>query len=42
MSKFHLFDPFPIPGEDKLVHEKNEERVGKGKVVKIPDAAFVT
>ena len=41
-SKFHPFDPFPIPGEDKLVHEKNEELVGKGKVVKIPDVAFVT
>ena len=41
-SKVHPFDPFQIPGEDKLVHEKNEELVGKGKVVKIPDVAFVT
>ena len=41
-SKFHPFDPFPTPGEDQLVHEKNEERVGKGKAVKIPDVAFVT
>ena len=31
-SKFRPFDPFPIPGEDKLVHEKNEERaLGKAR-----------
>jgi hypothetical protein len=36
------FDPFPTPGEDKVMCEKNEEHVGKGKVVKIPDMAFVT
>lgn len=33
--------PFPTLGEDKLVHEKNEGRVWKGKVVKIPDVVFV-
>lgn len=41
-SKFHSFDPFPVPGEDKIVYERTEEHVGKGKVVKIPDMAFVT
>ena len=41
-SKSHPFDPFSTPGEDKLVHEEYEERIGKGKVVKIPDVAFVT
>ena len=34
--------PFPTLGEDKLVHEKIEGRVWKGKVVKIPDVVFVT
>ena len=38
----NLFDPFPAPGEDQVICEKNDERVGKGKVVKIPDIAFVT
>ena len=42
-SKAHPFrDPFSIPGEDKVVCEDHEERVEKGKVVKIPDMAFVT
>ena len=36
------FDPFPTPSGDRLVREKNKEHVGKGKVVKIPDMAFVT
>lgn len=40
--KVHSFDPFPTPSEDKIVYEKNEEHVGKGKVAKIPDMAFVT
>ena len=40
--KVHSFDPFPAPGEEKIIYEKNEEHVGKGKVVKIPDIAFVT
>lgn len=40
--KIHPFDLFPIPGEDVSSCEKNEECVGKGKVVKIPDMAFVT
>lgn len=35
-SKMRPFDPFEHPGED------NEEFVEKGKVVKIPDIAFVT
>ena len=36
-------DPFAVPGENKkLICEEHEERVDKGKVVKIPDIAFVT
>jgi hypothetical protein len=42
-SKVHPFDPFGVPGEDKkILCEEHEERVEKGKVVKIPDMAFVT
>ena len=42
-SQVHPFDPFVIPGEDtKIVYEEHEECVDKGKVVKIPDMAFVT
>jgi hypothetical protein len=42
-SKIYPFrDPFGIPGEDKVACEDHEERVEKGKVVKIPDMAFVT
>jgi len=39
----HPFDPFAVPGEDKnIVCEEHEEHAGKGKVVKVPDMAFVT
>jgi len=39
----HSFDPFVVPGGDKkTVCEEYEEHVEKGKVVKIPDMAFVT
>ena len=42
-SKAHPFDPFGVPGENKkIICEEYEERVEKGKVVKIPDMAFVT
>lgn len=41
-SKNHSFDPFPISGEEKFVYEKHDELAGKGKVIKIPDVAFVT
>ena len=42
-SKAHPFDPFAIPGEDRgMLSEENEEHLEKGKVVKIPDIAFVT
>jgi hypothetical protein len=41
-SKVHSFDPFPAPSEGKVFYEKNEEHIGKGKVVKIPDMSFVT
>jgi hypothetical protein len=35
--------PLPVtPGEDKIPREDYEERVEKGKVVKIPDMAFIT
>ena len=40
-AKVHPFDPFSAPGE-KIAYEKNVEHVGKGKVVKISDIAFVT
>ena len=36
-------DPFAVPGENKkTICEEYEEHVEKGKVVKIPDMAFVT
>ena len=41
-SKIHSFDPFPASSENHFSCERNEERVSKGKVVKIPDMAFVT
>jgi len=42
-SKGHPFDPFAIPGEDeRIICEEHGENIGKGKVVKIPDMAFVT
>ena len=41
--KIQVLDPFGIPGEDRRVLcEEHDERVEKGKVVKIPDMAFVT
>lgn len=42
-AKVHPFrDPFAISGEENAACEDHEERVEKGKVVKIPDMAFVT
>ena len=41
-SKIRSFDPFPAPSENTLSCERKEEHVLKGKVVKIPDMAFVT
>ena len=38
-SKVHLLE---LSGKDKIVCEGHEERVEKGKVVEIPDMAFVT
>jgi hypothetical protein len=38
----HPSDPFAIPGEDKVACADYEECVEKGKVVKVPDIAFVT
>jgi len=39
----HPLGPFAVPGEDrKIPSEENEEHIEKGKVVKIPDMAFVT
>jgi len=36
-------DPFGVPGEDRKIRcEEHEEHVEKGKVVNIPDMAFVT
>ena len=41
--KVHPFGPFGVAGEDrKIPCEEYEEHVGKGKVIKIPDVAFVT
>jgi len=36
-----LSDPFAIPGE-KIIYEQYEEYTRNGKVVKIPDMAFLT
>jgi hypothetical protein len=41
-SETRSFDPFSISGEDKIACEDHEEHIEKGKVVKIPDVAFVT
>jgi hypothetical protein len=42
-SKARSSDPFDVPDEDKRIAcEEHEEHVAKGKVVKIPDMAFVT
>ena len=41
-SRIHSFDPFASPGESKIACEDYEECVEKGKVVTIPDIAFVT
>jgi len=42
-SKPNPFDPLAISGEErKIIWEEHEEHVDKGKVVKIPDIAFVT
>ncbi|KAF9785419.1 hypothetical protein BJ322DRAFT_829074 [Thelephora terrestris] len=41
-SEIQPFDPFAVSGEDKVAREDYEERIEKGKVVKIPDIAFVT
>ena len=39
----HSLNPFVAPGENKkFVREEHEEQADKGKVVKIPDMAFVT
>ena len=35
-------NPFAIPGEDDKIIEEHEEHIDKGKVIKIPDVAFVT
>jgi hypothetical protein len=41
--KVHPVDPFGIPGEDRrILCEEHEEDAKNGKVVKIPDIAFVT
>ena len=41
--KTHALGPFADLGrEENLICEEHEERVDKGKVVKIPDMAFVT
>ena len=42
-SKPKVYPFNPYPGEDKKIPcEEHEERTEKGKVVKIPDMAFVT
>ena len=41
--KVQLFNPFGVPDEEKRTPcEEHEERVEKGKIVRIPDMAFVT
>ena len=42
-SEIRPSDPFGVPGESKkVVSEEHVERAEKGKIVKIPDMAFVT
>lgn len=41
-SEVHPFDPFATPSKVKTAFEEYHEHVGKGKVVKIPDMAFIT
>ena len=42
-SKAHSFEPVAVPGEpEKIDCGKYEENVNEGKVVRIPDVAFVT
>ena len=42
-TQTHPFNPFAIPGEDgRIFCEEHQEHVDKGKVVPIPDVAFVT
>ena len=38
----NLFDPFEASSEDKIDYERYEECVESGKIVKIPDVAFLT
>ena len=40
--KAHPSDPPAIPRKDRTAYEERGEHVDKGKVVKIPDIAFVT
>ena len=42
-SKVHLFDPFVVPSGDRIIpYEGHEEHIENGKIIKIPDMAFVT
>ena len=41
-SKIHRSKSPEIPSEVKIACEEHDECVGKGKIVKIPDMAFVT
>ena len=42
-SKTHPFDPFGVPGEGRgIACEEHKEHAETGRVVKIPDMAFVT
>jgi hypothetical protein len=42
-TKVHPLNSLGIPGEDRrILREEHEEHIEKGKVVKIPDMAFVT
>ena len=41
--KVYPVDPFGVPGENRKIHcEEHDEYVEEGKVVNIPDMAFVT
>ena len=42
-SKVHLFDSYGTPGEGRRIPcEEHDERPVQGKILKIPDVAFVT
>ena len=42
VAEINPSDPPPVSDHEKVVHENHEECAEQGKVIKIPDVAFVT